>query len=59
MEINKSIKNKKEYKEQLHPKTEVLRFKGKLVHVQGRIQDFEIGGEFCNNVREIKYYFNI
>ena len=20
---------------------------------------FEMGGEFCNNVREIKYYFNI
>ena len=27
--------------------------------MQGRIQDFEMGGEFCNNVREIKYYFNI
>ena len=26
---------------------------------QGRIQNFEMGGEFCNNVREIKYYFNI
>ena len=25
---------------------------------QGRIQDFEMGGEFCNNVREIKYDFN-
>ena len=26
---------------------------------QGRIQDFEMGGEFCNNVREIKFDFNI
>ena len=33
------------------------------VPFQGRIQDFEMGGgggvNFCNNVREIKYYFNI
>ena len=26
---------------------------------QGRIQDFEMGVNFCNNAREIKYYFNI
>ena len=25
--------------------------------LQGRIQDFEMGVNFCNNVREIKYYF--
>ena len=25
---------------------------------QGRIQHFEMGGEFCNNVREKKYAFN-
>ena len=31
------------------------------IALQGRIQDFEMGGEYycCNNVREIKYYFNI
>ena len=26
---------------------------------QGQIQDFEMGVNFCNNAREIKYYFNI
>ena len=35
---------------------QVFRLLGAL---QGWIQDFEMGGEFCNNVREIKYYFNI
>ena len=34
----------------------VIKFPSRL---QGRIQDFEMGGEFCSNVREIKYYFNI
>ena len=28
-------------------------------HWQGRIQDFEMGVNFCHNFREIKYYFNI
>ena len=27
--------------------------------MQGRIQGSEMGVNFCNNVREIKYYFNI
>ena len=27
--------------------------------MQGRIQGSEMGVNFCNNIREIKYYFNI
>ena len=30
-----------------------------VITYQGRIQDFEMGVNFYNNVREIKYYFNI
>ena len=41
---------------QIHKWYEYVNFNPML---QGRIQDFEMGGEFCNNVREIKYYFNI